>query len=304
MQLDMTFTDTYTVLVPGMDYSAAGMEFYMTASAGIHTKTAPASGYYQIIPGGSGTTTDTAVQQIYILSPTNNETLGFGTAGGQITFSWTKLTNVAKYVLNLELTDILNNAVIPVPIELIPSSSGVSTNPWGGSSTTSGTPGLTESFLGMVYPITLDQATWNVLALYDIMWGIEAYDSAGNLIGSTFDAGVPAKYVSKLKFLDSNALTMTAPSLGEALFQTDSAPTFKWDTYQGVSLYTLVLAHTGALGFDSVITKDNLTLNLFPMDNATWQTMPTGSWYWTVFGFDGSGTPTPSGFTIFDFTVQ
>ncbi len=45
----------------------------------------------------------------------------------------------------------------------------------------------------------------------------------------------------------------------------------------------------GSLGFDSVITQGNLTLNLFPMGDSTWQTMPTGTWYWTVFGYNAIG---------------
>ncbi len=302
-----TSTSTYTALVPGGDFGSAGIEFYITASAGVHTKTVPSTGYYQIVPGGSyiGTKTGGFAQQIYILSPTNNYTTSYGSKSGQITFSWTKLTNVAKYVLNLELSDVLSGMTIPIPFDLIPASSATSFDPWGTSgTTTTATPGLSESLLGMVYAITLDQATWDVLALYDIKWGIEAYDSSGILIGSTFDSGVEAKYVSNLKFLGGNAIAMTAPSLGEALFQADSAPTFKWDAYQGVSLYTMVLAHTGSLGFDSVVTKDNLSLNLFPMDNATWISMPTGSWYWTVLGFDSLGSQTPSSFNLFDFTVQ
>ncbi|GEM_PF-1788064 len=311
-KLDMTLNPavkgTYAAVIPGTDYTSAGIELYLTASDGIHTKTEPAASYYQIIPGSSGTVPGggSNAQQIYILSPTNNETIGFGTTNGQVTFSWTKLTGVSKYVLNLQLTDILNGNVIPLPIDLIPASAGGTSNPWGGtSSAVSATPGLTETFLGMVYTLSLDQATWDVLSLYDIQWGIEAYDSSNNLIGSTFDSSsIPAKYVSKLKFLDSNAITMTSPDLGEVLSKTDSAPDFKWDTYQGVVSYTLILAHTGSLGFDKVISKDKLGLNVFPMDNATWQSMPTGTWYWTVLGYDASGNQTPKKFNIFDFIVQ
>lgn len=64
------------------------------------------------------------------------------------------------------------------------------------------------------------------------------------------------------------------------------------------------MAHVGSLGFDTVITQPDLTLNLFPMDDPTWQSMPTGTWYWTAIGYDSSGTQTPSGFTLFDFDVE
>ncbi len=305
---DPAIKDTYTATIPGTDYTSAGIEFYLTASDGIHTKTVPSASYYQIIPGSGGTVPGGSgnAQQIYILAPTNNEAIGFGTTNGQVTFSWTKLTGVSKYVLELQLTDILNKTVIPLPIDLIPASSSSTSDPWGGTtSTVSATPGLTETFLGMVYTLSLDQATWDVLSLYDIKWGVEAYDSSNNLIGYTFDSNnMPAKYVSKLKFLDSNAIVLTSPALVEVLAKTDSAPTFKWDTYQGVNTYTLVLAHTGSLGFDNVISKDNLSLNVFPMDNTTWQTMPTGTWYWTVLGYDASNNQTPKKFNIFDFIVQ
>ena len=50
--------------------------------------------------------------------------------------------------------------------------------------------------------------------------------------------------------------------------------------------------------------SDNLTLNLFPMDDTSWQAMPSGTWYWTVLGYSNLGQQTPSDFTIFDFTVQ
>lgn len=49
-----------------------------------------------------------------------------------------------------------------------------------------------------------------------------------------------------------------------------AAPTFKWDTYQGVGAYTMVSAHVVALGFDNLLTMDNLTLNIFPMDDSAW----------------------------------
>lgn len=247
-------------------------------------------------PGGS-----TGADQISILSPSDNEAIGFGSSGGKVTFSFSKITDAAKYVLHLSLYDILTDLSIPVPVELIPPGTA-SGSSWTGSTTT-GTPGFSEQFIGMFYELALDSATWNVLALYDIQWGVEAYDDDGNLIGSTFP-GATNPYVYGLKFIASNSITMTSPLNGASLDKTDDAPTFQWETYQGVSTYLLVLAHVGSLGFDTVITQDNLTLTLFPMDAAAWQTMPTGDWYWAVFGYDSTGNQTPGDFTIFEFEVQ
>ena len=200
-----------------------------------------------------------------------------------------------------QIDDPENDISFAIPVELIPP--GVtSSDPWGG--TTSSTPGFSETFIGMVFELSLDTATWDVMALYDIKWGVEAYDSAGLLIGSTFEGSVATKYINSLKFIASNSIAITNPTLGEELSLTGSAPAFKWDAYQGASTYTLILAHVGSLGFDSVITQDNLTLNLFPMSDSTWQTMPTGTWYLTIFGYNAVGSQTPSGFTIFDFEVQ
>ncbi|MBU0465289.1 MAG: hypothetical protein KKE12_17095, partial [Proteobacteria bacterium] len=245
-------------------------------------------------------TTQPVIEAIFPLSPSPNELLGYGTSSGKVTFSFSKITDVTKYILHLELNDILYHLTFPIPVELIPP--GVSgSNPLGG--TTTSTPGFSEQFIGMIYELSLDTATWDVLALYDIKWGIEAYDSSGSLIGSTYEGSVAEKYVNSLKFIASNSIAMISPTLGEELSQTGLAPAFKWDAYQGVSTYTLILAHMGSLGFDSVITQANLTLNLFPMSDSTWQTMPTGTWYWTVFGYNAMGSPTPLGFTIFDFDV-
>jgi VWFA-related protein len=298
---DYNFQNNYTATINYWYYSDPGIEFYITASAGIHTKISPTNDFYQIKEVGGGN-----VQQIYILSPVNNDTLDYSSASGQVTFSFTKLSGVAKYVLTLELNDILNNLSVPVPIDLIPPTSGTTT-PWGigGSSGTSGTPGFTDSLLGMVFSMTLDTATWDVLALYDIKWGIEAYDSNGTLIGSTFDQGVEAKTVNNIKFLGSDAIVMTSPALGTVLDKTtSSAPLFKWNTYTGVAKYELILAHVGPIGFDSVLTESIQNLNMFTMDFSTWQSMPTGEWYWTVLGFDFNDVMTPSDFNIFNFTVQ
>ena len=235
-------------------------------------------------------TTPTVTDEIFLLSPSPNETLSYGATSGTVIFSFSKITDATKYILHLELNDILNNLTFSIPVELIPL-----------VSVQSATAGFSETFIGMVYDLSLDQATWDVLSLYSIKWGVEAYDSAGSLVGSSFEGSVASKYINSLKFIASNSITMTSPTLGEELNQTDSSLVFKWDAYQGASNYTLILAHVGSLGFDSVITQGNLTLNLFPMSDSTWQTMPPGTWYWTVLGYDSNGNLTPSDFTIFDF---
>lgn len=234
-------------------------------------------------------------EMISIFSPSNNETVGYGSSGGKVTFSFSKITGASKYLLQLQLYDILTDTSIAVPVELIPPGTG---------NASTGTPGFSEQFIGMVYELALDTPTWDILALYDIQWGVEAFDDSGSTIGSTYDGTVASPSVYGLKFIASNAITMTSPGNGESLNPTDSAPTFQWDTYQGASTYTLILAHVGSLGFDSVLTQDDLTLNVYPMDDTAWQTMPTGTWYWTVFGYDAAGSQTPGDFTIFDFTIQ
>ena len=241
---------------------------------------------------GSDLTSSTGLTQITLLSPTDNKTISFGTSIGKITFSFNKIANATKYILHFKLTDIINQTSASVPVELIP------------PGTTSSTPGFSETLIGMVYELAIDTATWDVLALYDIKWGVEAYDGTGSLIGSSFEGSVATKYINNLKCIASNSIAMTNPTNGENLNLSNSAPTFKWDTYQGVSTYTLILAHVGSLGFDKVITLDNLILNMSTMDDATWQSMLTATWYWTVLGYDAMGNPTPKDFTIFDFEVQ
>lgn len=138
-----------------------------------------------------------------------------------------------------------------MPVELtLPGTSNGSAS--GGSSTTTGTPGFSEEFIGMVYELNLDSTTWDILALYDTQWGVEAYDDANALIGSTYDGSDASRYVNALKFIASNSIAMTSPSIGSTLDKSDPAPTFQWDTYQGVSTYLVVLALVGSLGFDTI----------------------------------------------------
>jgi hypothetical protein len=235
-----------------------------------------------------------SVEQIYLLSPLDNKTLSYGTTTGQVSFSFSKISGAAKYILHLEMNDILNDLTFPISVDLIPPGSGI----------VSATPEFSESFLGMFYNLSLDQATWDAMSLYSIKWGVEAYNDSGALIGSTYELSVPAKYANDLKFLAGSAISMTSPTPGQELSKSNPSPTFQWNTYQGVSTYTLILAHMGSFGFDSVIDNSSLTMNLFPMDNSSWQSMPTGTWYWTVLGYDSFGSQMPSDFTIFDFEVK
>ncbi len=301
--LSTTDPSHFTVIVPGTDYDNPGIEFYFTASDGVITRTEPAKSYFEI-----GGITPPPVEKIYLLNPKNNAVMSYGSTTGKINFLFTKVSSVSKYMLHIELNDLLNGYTIPVALDLIPpSSASGTTDPWGtgsGTSTTA-TPGFTESFLGMTLSLTLDTTIWDTLSKYDLTWGIEAYDSNDNLIASTFDTDdTAAKYINKLKLIASNAIALTSPTPGMVLDKQDSPPVFKWELYQGVSTYTLILAHTSGLGFDAVIDKPGLILNLFTMDDSTWASMPKDQWYWTVLGFDASGGLTPSDFTIFDFEIK
>jgi len=246
--------------------------------------------------------TVTGAEQISLLAPTNNETISFGASGGKIAFSFSKIASAAKYMLYFELNDIINNTSSTVPVELIPPVASDPSNIFGGGII--GTPGFSETFIGMVYELLLDTTTWDVLALYNIEWGIEAYDSSGALIGSSYKSSVPSKYASNIKFLASTAIALTSPSPGAELVKSDPAPVFKWALYTGATQFELILAHVSGASFDQVIPFPNLILNLLTMDDATWQSMSTGKWYWTVLGYDSMGSPIPSKFTIFDFEVQ
>ena len=281
----------YEVDVPEADYKNPGIDFYITASDGTYTKK---SNEFAI---GSGSSCTNCVEQIYIVAPKNNEALSYGSVSGSLPFSFTKITNTAKYLLCLELNDLLAGTSVPIKIELIPTCSGS-----GGSCTP--TPNFTQVLTGMQYLVQLDSAGWDSMAAWDITWGVEAYNDSGVLIGSTFDQKVPAKYVNGLKFIASTAVALTSPSPGSVLDSSQSAPVFKWDLYTGVAEYELILARVSGATFDPIIPFPGQTLNLLTMDDATWQSMPKGTWYWTVFGRDSMGNQMPSKFTIFDFMVQ
>lgn len=245
---------------------------------------------------GSDLNASPAYDQIFILTPLDNDTVGYDSSGGKVLFSFSKITNASKYILRLQLYDIFTDSTVPVPIELIPPGTG------GGSA---GTPGFSDiAAIGMVFELTLDSVTWDALALYKVQWGVEAYDDAGVTIGSTYLGATASQYVNRLKFTAGNAITMVSPSNGASLDKAGDAPKFQWDAYQGASTYRLILAHAGVLGFDSVIVQDNLPLNFFSMDDPGWETMVDGTWYWTVLGYDSSGSMTPVDFTIFNFEVQ
>jgi len=243
-------------------------------------------------------------EQISLLAPTHNEVISFGASGGKLAFSFSKITSAAKYILYVELNDILNQTVSTTPVELIPPIP-VPSNPLNiVGSGTSVTPGFSESFTGMVFELALDATFWDELAKYTVKWGIEAYDSSGALIGSSNNSSVPYKYAStsNIKFLASFAIALTSPSPESVLVKSDPAPVFKWDHYTGATQFELILIHAFGASLDQVIPFPLLTLNSLQIDDATWQSMSTGKWYWTVFGYD-SGSRMPSDFTIFDFEV-
>ena len=305
--LSSSDTTLYEASVPGSDYSDPGIDFYITASDGTNVKT---SKDFTIGTGGTSGSTG-SVEQIYIIAPQNNNTMSYGSTSGALTFSFTKIASTSKYVLHLQLKDLLAGTTVPLQIELIPPCSSTGTTGgsfWNPTGTTSGsctpTPNFTEVLTGVQYLVQLDAAGWDSMAAWDITWGVEAYDSSDVLIGSTFDQQVAAKYVNGLKFIGSTAIALTSPAPGSTLLLTDSAPVFKWDQYTGVAEYEMILAHVSGASFSPVIPFPGLTLTLLTMDSATWQAMPTGNWYWTVLGKDSSGAAAPSGFTIFDLEVQ
>jgi len=305
--LSSSDTTLYEASVPGSDYSDPGIDFYITASDGTNVKT---SKDFTIGTGGTSGSTG-SVEQIYIIAPQNNNTLSYGSTSGALTFSFTKIASTSKYVLHLQLKDLLAGTTVPLQLELIPPCTSTGTTGssfWNPTGTTSGsctpTPNFTEVLTGVQYLVQLDAAGWDSMAAWDITWGVEAYDSSDVLIGSTFDQQVAAKYVNGLKFIASTAIALTSPAPGSTLLLTDSAPVFKWDQYTGVAEYEMILAHVSGASFSPVIPFPGLTLTLLTMDSATWQAMPTGNWYWTVLGKDSSGAAAPSGFTIFDLEVQ
>ncbi|MBT3177183.1 MAG: formylglycine-generating enzyme family protein [Desulfobacula sp.] len=250
-------------------------------------------------PVSEPSTNSTSISQIYTIAPASNETLSFGSANGQLAFAFSKITDATKYLLTLQMNDLINSTMAPISIELVPEVSGTLFLP-----PTAATPGFSETFLGMTYNLPLDKATWDSMALYKIKWGIEAYNSSDVLIGSTYKSLVPDKYACSFKLLSSTAIAMTSPAPGSELNLSDSPPVFKWDLYSGVAEYELILARVDGASFSPVIPFSNLTFNLLTMDAATWQSMPAGTWYWTVLGSDPMGNKMPSKFTMFDFEVS
>ena len=59
----------------------------------------------------------------------------------------------------------------------------------------------------MSYGWSLDSDEWDGYALYDIRWGVEAYNKYGTLIGSTFENNVWDSAVFDLKLLNSSCGT-------------------------------------------------------------------------------------------------
>jgi len=284
----------FTALVPGTFYTGT-IEFYITASDGVNTRIAPAQGYYEIIPGSSpGTSPGSGItEQIFVLGPTDNDVLSYTTSG--IDFLFTKINGAEKYVLYMGLSDMLTGSgmTIPLSFDLTP-----------GTIWAPGTDGFTESFIGMSFKLPLPTATWDLLSKYNFTWGIEAFDASGNLIGSTYLNQIPEKYASSLKFISSSSIALTSPIPGAILSKQDAPPLFKWETYPGVSTYTFAAARIQSLGFDNVQLKGGLTFNVLSMDSSTWSGMPSGNWFWTVFGADAAGAALPADFTLFDFMIQ
>ena len=135
----------------------------------------------------------TATVEVELLSPPDNDTLGYDAFGGKVTFSFTKAAYASKYILHINLYDPLTNSALQVPVELL--CPAVASNPFI-TVTIPVTPGFDEQNGNMVYELTLDAWVWKALAAMDITWGVEAYDENGNLIAST-----PEKYLNTLKFL-------------------------------------------------------------------------------------------------------
>ncbi|MBT5547261.1 MAG: VWA domain-containing protein, partial [Desulfobacula sp.] len=204
--LSSSDTTLYEASVPGSDYSDPGIDFYITASDGTNVKT---SKDFTIGTGGTSGSTG-SVEQIYIIAPQNNNTMSYGSTSGALTFSFTKIASTSKYVLHLQLKDLLAGTTVPLQLELIPPCTSTGTTGssfWNPTGTTSGsctpTPNFTEVLTGVQYLVQLDAAGWDSMAAWDITWGVEAYDSSDVLIGSTFDQQVAAKYVNGLKFIGS-----------------------------------------------------------------------------------------------------
>lgn len=130
---------------------------------------------------------------IFLLSPSDNETVEYVAAGGNVTFSFSKITGAVKYTLNFKLYNPIKGTAFEMPVEL----------------TLPGTPGFSEQPVGMVYELALDSPAWNLLARHNIEWGVDAFDSTGFLIGST-----SSKYKYSLKFLNGNDNTVTDSSDG------------------------------------------------------------------------------------------
>lgn len=80
--------------------------------------------------------------------------------------------------------------------------------------------------------------------------------------------------------------------------------TVTWNRYQGSDVYELILARVGSIGFDQVINYPNEVFNILTMDDAIWQAMFVGTWYWTVIAKDTSGNSLSSNFTIYSFEVK
>jgi len=229
---------------------------------------------------------------INLISPLDSDVLSHDGAGGQVNFIFTTCPTAASYMLNVNLSDMLTGAEIPLSIPLVPATSS---GPFGGG--TEGTPGFTTGFGMATFTVPFDLETWSGLAVYDWSWNVVPMSEDGTPIGSSNELG--------LKLQPIGSVSLTAP-IDNANLSKDSSsvPRFSWELYSGADTYAMVLAHVSGLSFDWVGVYEDLILNAFPMDAATWASMPTGEWLWTVMGFDDKGAVVTPNFILYDFTVE
>lgn len=230
----------------------------------------------------------TSVTQVTLVSPADNTVLDYAATQGQLTFSFWDVTDAESYTLHLMAFDVLSGMAVPVEIPLVP---GL-------------TSGLSQAWSQWNYDLILNHAQWEALAAYHFTWGIDALDGAGQIISSSQSTGGQGVYANALKLVASFAIHLTTPSFGAALDLAGPAPDFSWDAYTGVDTYTLVMGHMENSAFDNILIKDNLTQNSHTMSDSQWESLPAGTWYWTVWGTNSLGSLTPPELNIMEFTLS
>ncbi|MEA2061540.1 MAG: hypothetical protein U9P10_13760 [Thermodesulfobacteriota bacterium] len=241
--------------------------------------------------------------RITILTPENNQTVCHDHTTGQMKFSFSKISDAVLYGLQFKLYHILDRTSIAFQMDLIPPLTGSGTIPLERSDSV--TPGFIEDSGCMIYEFYFDRLTCNLLAQYDFKWGVEAYDNNGQIIGSTYRESTPCRHVNVLNFVADNSVVLTYPKPGAVFKQGGAVPGFQWQASTGCKTYTVLMVHSDILniGFDGMILKERLLLNRVSVDEAKWETMPAGRWFWTVFGYDGLGRPMHEGMTFLDFHI-